>query len=73
MKKTIKITEAFQTSDGELFTDKSLAEEHQKDIELTQNIRKFADKYGSYTDGKEDLYEALIENVDELKKILNDE
>lgn len=69
----IKVIEAYETSDKTIWTDLNLAEQHQKHLDLKSRISYFADKYGSYTDGKEDLYNILIDNIEELKEILQDE
>lgn len=42
-----------------------------KSQEILAKIELFAERHGCYTDGKRALFEAISENIDELRSILN--
>jgi hypothetical protein len=67
-----KIT-AYETSDGEIFKDEKKAEIHQLRINFEFRLKSFSEKYGVYSDGKDQLYNILLNHSSELKKILNNE
>lgn len=63
-----KIT-GFRLSDGRIIEDEKEAIILQKEIDLEQAVYDFAQREGVYQ-SKEDIYNAIMNNVDELRKIL---
>jgi len=63
-----KVT-AFELTDGTIVKDEKTAIEQQNIIDLKQSVREFADEVG-YHEGRDLIYEAIIDNVEKLREIL---
>jgi hypothetical protein len=64
-----KIT-AYKLTDGSIIEDKALATKKQKRLDFEAKAREFAEKHGTYQEGKKALFAAITENTEELKKVL---
>ena len=60
----------FKLTDGRIVEDKDEAIKLQKEIDFKCAIYDFAEKEGIY-DGKEVIYNAIVNNIEELRKIFN--
>lgn len=60
---------AYKTTNGKIVEDKNEALKIEKALEFENKVRLFADEHGSY-EGKEIIYETIMDNVAELKELL---
>jgi hypothetical protein len=60
----------FKLSDGRIIENKEEAIKLQKEIDFKKAVWDFAQKEGNY-EGRDVIYDAIIDNVDELRKIFN--
>ena len=60
----------FKLSNGKIIENKEEAIKLQKEIDFEKAIWNFAQREGAY-EGRDAIYDAIIDNVDELRKIFN--
>ena len=66
----MKPVTAFQTSDGELFTEQASAENHQKEINLEAKVRQWVQQHFCTNMFEGEQVGIIIENRDELLEAL---
>lgn len=60
---------AFKLTDGTIIADENEAKEKQKSLDYKESVIKFCEEHG-YHDTKDFLYDILMDNVSDLKRIL---
>ena len=60
----------FKLSDGRIIENKEEAIKLQKEIDFKKAVWDFAQREG-VCEGKDTIYDAIIDNADELRKIFN--
>jgi hypothetical protein len=60
----------FKLTDGRIIKNKDEAVKLQKEIDFKKAVWDFAQREGVY-ETKDAIYDAIIDNVDELRKIFN--
>ena len=60
----------FKLSDGRIIENKEEAIKLQKEIDFKKAVWEFAQREG-VCEGKDAIYDAIIDNADELRKIFN--
>ena len=60
----------FKLSDGRIIENKEEAIKLQKEIDFKKAVWDFAQREG-VCEGKDAIYDAIIDNADELRKIFN--
>lgn len=61
--------QAYKCPDGAIFENKKEAKEHTENYHIIKNLKKFCNEHCSYGMTEDDVFNALSENLDELKKI----
>jgi len=65
----MKKVNVYKLSDGRFTEDEEQAIKWQREIDFKKAVADFADKYGVY-EGKSQIENAILDNVEELKSIL---
>lgn len=66
----VEEVKAYKTSDGKMFTNPNEAATHEREIVLRAKIEEFVDRHYFSGVTRSDVSDILIENSDELIKIL---
>ena len=66
----MKEIKAFKLTDGRIIEDKDEALKLQKEIDFQKEVWWFAQREGSY-ESKDNIFFAIVNNVDELRTIFN--
>ena len=66
----MKEIKAFKLTDGRIIEDQDEALKLQKEIDFQKEVWEFAQREGSY-ESKDDIFNAIVNNVDELRTIFN--
>lgn len=66
----LKSITAYKTSDGLIFEDEGNANEHQTSLNLSNKISKFVETYCYSGMTNNDVYDIIMENLDELRECL---
>lgn len=63
---SVKVVEAYKTTDEELFLDKELAIHYQTALDKKEVISKWVEKYCCYEMSKQDIVDTLVEYGNEI-------
>lgn len=66
----VKKVDCYECSDGNVFKDKESAFMHQSDIDKRKAVEDFVDSHCYNGMSKSDIADFIIDNIDEIKKIL---
>lgn len=70
--KVITPVNSFKTTDGKLFEDRNKAIDHQRKINIEEGLKSFFNVASNLNEIEiEEAIEAIVKNIEELKKIIN--